>query len=95
MTLSPSNSIISPWQDVNMTDAESRTPLHYATAHRHPIIISTLVEAGANLEATDSKVGRASSTTTLTPPLTAQSASNIICDTRNGNGEVAARETAK
>lgn len=39
-----------------MTDEENRTPLHYATAYCHPVIISMLVRAGANLEATDSKV---------------------------------------
>jgi Ankyrin repeats (3 copies) len=42
-------------KDVNMQDAEGRTPLHYAAAHDQAKIIRLLAEAGADLEKTDRK----------------------------------------
>ena len=38
-------------------DGESRTPLHYAAGYNHTEIAIMLLEAGAKLEARDSKVG--------------------------------------
>jgi ankyrin repeat protein len=42
-------------KDVNMQDAEGRTPLHYAAAHDNTRIAQALVDAGADLEVTDTK----------------------------------------
>lgn len=42
-------------KDINMQDAEGRTPLHYAAAHDHTDIAHTLVESKADLEKVDSK----------------------------------------
>jgi ankyrin repeat protein len=44
-------------QDVSAGDNEARTPLHYAAGYNHAEIAIMLLEAGANLEARDSKVG--------------------------------------
>lgn len=45
-------------QDVSAGDNEARTPLHYAAGYNHAEIAVMLLEAGANLEARDSKVRR-------------------------------------
>lgn len=42
-------------KDVNMQDAEGRSPLHYAAAHNHTRVAKVLTEAGANTEVADSK----------------------------------------
>lgn len=42
-------------KDVNMQDAEGRTPLHYAAAHNQTRITRVLLEAGADTEKEDSK----------------------------------------
>ena len=42
-------------KDVNMQDAEKRTPLHYAAAHDHAHVLSFLLREGANLELADAK----------------------------------------
>ncbi|KAG1672107.1 hypothetical protein FOA52_001694 [Chlamydomonas sp. UWO 241] len=42
-------------KDVNSTDAELRTPLHYACAYAHGDIARMLMEEGAELENKDSK----------------------------------------
>ncbi len=38
-------------KDVNESDEENRTPLHYAVAYNHAEIVDELVANGANLEA--------------------------------------------
>ena len=38
-------------KDVNESDEEGRTPLHYAVAYNHAEIVDELVASGANLEA--------------------------------------------
>ena len=38
-------------RDVNESDADQRTPLHYAVAYNHADIVAELVTNGANLEA--------------------------------------------
>ena len=42
-------------KDVNMQDAEGRTPLHYAAAHNHTRVAKMLTDAGANTEMADDK----------------------------------------
>lgn len=42
-------------KDVNMQDAEQRTPLHYAAAHDHAHIVRALLEAGASTSSRDTK----------------------------------------
>ena len=42
-------------KDVNMQDAEKRTPLHYSAAHDHAHIMRFLLAEGANVELTDTK----------------------------------------
>lgn len=42
-------------KDVNMQDAEGRTPLHYAAAHNHTRVAKVLTDAGANTEVSDTK----------------------------------------
>lgn len=42
-------------KDVNMRDAEQRTPMHFAAAYNQVEIAKTLLEAGADLKATDTK----------------------------------------
>lgn len=41
--------------DVNATDGEKRTPLHYAVAYNRPEVFENLLSAKADLELTDSK----------------------------------------
>ncbi len=38
-------------KDVNESDEEDRTPLHYAVAYNHAEIVDELIANGANLEA--------------------------------------------
>ena len=38
-------------KDVNETDAEKRSPLHYAVAYSHPEIVSELLSNGADVSA--------------------------------------------
>lgn len=38
-------------KDVNESDEERRTPLHYAVAYNHAGIVEELITNGANLEA--------------------------------------------
>ena len=40
-------------KDVNEPDADGRTPLHYAVAFGRDDVLSALIEAKANLEATE------------------------------------------
>ncbi|CAG9460628.1 unnamed protein product [Pedinophyceae sp. YPF-701] len=42
-------------KDLNMTDAEGRTPLHFACAYNRLQVVSELLTAGAELEISDSK----------------------------------------
>lgn len=42
-------------KDVNMCDAEQRTPLHYAAAHDHAHVVRELLTNKASLENTDTK----------------------------------------
>lgn len=42
-------------KDVNMTDSEQRTPLHFASGTGHAEIASALIDAGANVSATDNQ----------------------------------------
>jgi ankyrin repeat protein len=42
-------------KDVNMQDAEGRTPLHFAAAHSHTKILQALLDAGADHAKADSK----------------------------------------
>lgn len=47
--------MIAVGKDVNMQDAEGRTPLHYAAAHNHTRVAKMLTDAGANTEVADAK----------------------------------------
>ncbi len=38
-------------RDVNESDADQRTPLHYAVAYNHADIVAELIANGADLEA--------------------------------------------
>jgi ankyrin repeat protein len=49
---------------VSAGDNEARTPLHYAAGYNHAEIAMMLLEAGANLEARDTKVRPAFSSCT-------------------------------
>jgi len=42
-------------KDINMTDSEGRTPLHFASAYDRRQVVCQLIEVDANLEAQDSK----------------------------------------
>lgn len=42
-------------KDVNMQDAEGRTPLHYAAAHNHTRVAKALADAGADVALSDTK----------------------------------------
>lgn len=53
--LEATEDLIAVGHDVNMTDAEKRTPLHYAVAYRQLAVLDELLRAGAGLESTDSK----------------------------------------
>jgi hypothetical protein len=50
--------LVGALQDVSAGDSEARTPLHYAAGYNHAEIAMMLLEAGANLEARDTKVGQ-------------------------------------
>jgi ankyrin repeat protein len=53
---SSSTWLVGALQDVSAGDNEARTPLHYAAGYNHAEIAMMLLEAGANLEARDTKV---------------------------------------